>query len=179
MKYLPLTFLGVLQYYASPNSSSIKGTFPTEDHPTKSAVVGMIASALGYERGAVASRELYDKLDVKYEIIKEGSIFTDFQTVKPLKSQDNYMNKHHTNKFTTVSGALITKQGELKYVNYLQDAEFKVYIGADEQTLEEIYNAIRNPVYALYFGKRCCVPNKPIVGNYELVEDLDHVFDCA
>ena len=35
--------------------------------------------------------------------------------------------------------------------------------------------------YALFFGKRSCVPNKPIVTSFELIDEgeLTNVFDCA
>ena len=54
-----------------------------------------------------------------------------------------------------------------------------MFVGADEETLKKIYDAIQNPSYALYFGKRSCVPNKPIVTEFKLVEELNNVHDCA
>ena len=178
MKYLPLTFSAVLQHYTSTNFSSVKGSYYCSDRPTKSAVIGLIASAIGLERGSAEIDRLYNSLSVKCRTVKSGSFITDFQTIRPLKSQ-NYMSKYIRNTFISVKGDYLNKPAEVKKIQYLQDAEFEVFVGADEETLKKIYDAIQNPCYALYFGKRSCVPNKPIVTEFKLVEELNNVHDCA
>lgn len=180
-KYLKLVFSGVLQYYADTKSIALRQTYNTSVAPTKSAVIGLISSAFGYERGSDKITKLMNSLIIKYTLTKPSTIFEDFQTIKPLKSQKNYMNKFYIkNQFTTVGG--YRRNGQLiKNVQYLQDSEFIVYISGNEELLKNIYNALRNPKYALYFGKRCCIPNKPIVTDFELFneEDLENVYDCA
>lgn len=182
MKYLKLNLSGVLQYFSADDAIALRKTYTTSLYPTSKAINGLICSALGYKRNDPRSNELYKKLDFKYNIISNPIILNDFQTIKPLKSQAYYMNKQNkSNKFTTVSGS--QRDGQLiKNVQYIQNAEFNVYIGSEsEDLLLEIYNAILNPVYSLFIGKRSCIPNKPIVTSFELFdkEDLKDVYNCA
>ena len=182
MNYLPLCLSGVLQYFSDTNMTALRITYNTSLYPTKQAIIGLIASALGYNRGDIRSTELFNMLDVKYAVVKDPIILEDFQTIKGLKSQRNYMNKFYTrNKFTTVCGSIQENRQLTKNVQYLQNAEFMVYIGCDDAKLKEIYNALRNPVYSLYIGKRSCIPNKPIVTDFTLIkkEDLSDAYDCA
>jgi CRISPR system Cascade subunit CasD len=181
MNYLKLTLSSVLQYFSDTDSIALRTTYNTSLYPTKQAIVGMIASALGYERKDPRSAELYKKLDLKYSIVNEPVILNDFQTIKPLRCQQNYMNKFNKrNKFQTVDGAYQNKQ-LIKKIQYLQEAEYEVYVGGSDELLEEIYNAIRNPEYSLFIGKRSCIPNKPIVTEFNLIkkEELKNVHDCA
>lgn len=183
MKYLKIHLSGVLQYFSSKQSTTLRDTYTTDYYPTKRAVFGLIGSAMGFERGnAEQQAYLRDNLIVKYKSLNDDfSVLEEIQTVRPLRSQQNYMNKHYKrNRFRTVVGDM-KDDGILKKVQYLQDAEFEVYVGGDEKILKQIYEALRNPVYALYIGKRSCVPNKPLVTEYKLIkeEDLENVFDCA
>lgn len=182
MNYIKLTLSGVLQYYADNNSIALRTTYNSSITPTKSAVIGLIASALGLPRKSEESIDLYNELTAKYKVINGGQLFEDFQTIKPLKSQSNYMNKFYTrNQFSTVGGSI--RDGQLiKRVQYLQDGSFEVYVGCeDSDLLHKIFDAIGNPAYALYFGKRSCIPNKPIVTKFELFseEELHDVHDCT
>ena len=69
MNYLKLTLSSVLQYFSDTDSIALRTTYNTSLYPTKRAIVGMIASALGYERKDPRSKELYDNLDIKYSVI--------------------------------------------------------------------------------------------------------------
>ena len=182
MKYLKLNLSGVLQYFSADDAITLRKTYTTSLYPTSKAINGLICSALGYDRNDSRSEELFKQLSFKYDIISNPIVLTDFQTIKPLKSQAFYMNKQNkNNRFTTVSGG--QRDGQLiKNIQYLQDAEFNVYIGSNsEDLLLKIYEAIQNPVYSLFIGKRSCVPNKPFVTEFELYneEDLNNVYNCA
>ena len=184
MNYLKLTLSSVLQYFSDTDSITLKSTYNTSLYPTKRAIVGMIASALGYKRKDPRSKELFDSIEVKYSIVKEPIVLNEFQTIRPLKCQKNYMNKFNKrNKFKTVSGSSRPedKNQLIKNVQYLQDAEFEVFIGGSDELLKEIYEALRNPEYSLFIGKRSCVPNSPLVTEFKLIkkEKLKNVHDCA
>ena len=181
MNYLKINLSGVLQYFSDNNTITLRKTYNSSLYPTKNAIVGLIASAFGYDRGDMRSDELYNNIKVKYKVIKSPIILEDFQTIHNLKSQNRYMNKFYTkNKFTTISGTIKDRQ-LTKYVQYLQDSEFDIYIGGIDKQLNDIYNALRNPKYSLYIGKRCCIPNKPLVTEFKLYkeEELDNVYDCS
>ena len=181
MKFLKLKLSGILQYFAAEDFTTLRTTYMTSIVPTKRAIVGLISCAKGYARNSDDISKLSNSIIVKYKSNTIPILLEDFQTIKPLKCQKNYMNKFYKgNKFPTVSGN--TRETQLiKNIQYLQNADFDVYIGAADELLEDIYNAIRNPVYALYLGKRSCIPNKPIVEEFILIEEeeLSDVYYCA
>lgn len=173
MNYLKLNFCGVLQHY-SPTKYVVTAPsstyYRTERCPTKSSIVGLIGASSGYDRDDIRLIELKNKIDCKYSIIRNGTVIVDFQTVRPIGDE----------KFKKVDGGLSTG-AIIKKVEYLQNYSFNVYVGADDGTLKQIYDALRNPVYHQYFGKRSCVPAEPIVEEFKLIpeEELKNVHDCA
>ena len=173
MKYLRLHIKAVMQYYPAVNclSTSPSGTYyRTEKVPTCNALVGMIGAMLGYERNGREITELPNRLKFKYQTVKAGSVFADFQTIKPKNGET----------FTAVNGG--TRSGGLiKTVEYLQDAEFYVYVGGEESFLNNIYERALNPVYVPYVGKKCCFLSENIVDEqFKLIdeEELVNVYDC-
>lgn len=181
MNYIKICLSGVLQYFCNTSSTSLKKTYTTAMTPTKASIVGLISSALGYDRDSDDIKTISDRITVKYETIQEPTILNDFQTVRPLKSQQYCMSTEYKkhNSFVSYEGK---KKNEaiVKSIQFLQDGEFEVYVGGSDDLLKEIYNALRNPTYALFIGKRSCVPNKPFVTNFELISegDLENVSNC-
>lgn len=193
MNYLKLHLSGVLQYYSSISNTSLRDTFYTNICPTRSAITGLIGSALGYQRNSKELSELTNKLvNIKYKLVNIDqfpiTIMTDFQTVRSFTKYTTFQNRQkqgHLIDFNTVDGDIKNaedpKNNIIKKVDYLQNADFNVYIGSDDCFLKEIYQAIQNPVYPLYLGRKCCIPNKPIVEDFILYseEDLKDVHNCS
>lgn len=131
MKTLTIRLTAPLQSYGN------EATFDrrtSSDYPTKSAVIGMIAAALGYSRNDKRIQEL-NKLQFAVRIDQSGKILTDFQTVEW---------KPNTRKIT--------------YREYLQDAVFVVAIGGDTSDIDRIKYALTHPCYALFLGRRSNAP---------------------
>ena len=173
MKCIKLVLNSNLQYYAKSNHTSIGNHFYTENHPTKSAVIGMVGAALGIPRNDSKLDFLYENLDVKYHCEKPGSKIIDFQTVRPSKGEH----------FVTVEGKKDTSDAAIiKYVEFLQDSLFYVYIGGEETLLKEIHTAFCNPKYPTFLGRRRCIPIGRIISKeYEPInmEELKDVYDCV
>ena len=135
MAVLLLRFAAPLQAWGSDSKFEVRRT---ELFPTKSGVIGFIASALGRSR----EDELSDLKDLKIGVRVDdpGTMISDFHTAKSQKS--NYITTRY----------------------YLSDAVFLVGIESDNvEKLEEIGNAIQHPVYPLFLGRRSCPPTLPIV----------------
>jgi len=190
MKYLKLHLSSPLQYFATTPSVVLNHDAQTSNRPTKRAIIGLIASALGIDRDDVDSlQNLTDSLIVKEKSNSIPMIVKDTQTVRPLRCQTYYANKYykkaHPFKLSKAKGGVKAdnEQCIFKTVIYLQNADFTVFVGSEDETvLQKIYDALRNPVYALYIGKRSCVPNKPLTENTFTVyqeEDFDNVYDCV
>ena len=173
MNYIRLNFYGIMQHY-SPTKYVVTAPsstyYRTERMPTKKAVIGLISASMGLSRNSDDIKNLFNSARFLYSIRKIGTVITDYQTVRPIGG----------NAFITVSGKKTT-DAIIKTVEYLQDYKFDVYVGADDNTLKLIYDAICNPVYHQYFGKRSCVPSEPVVTTFKLIpeEELKNVHDCA
>jgi CRISPR system Cascade subunit CasD len=104
----------------------------TERLPTKSGVIGLVASALGRCRN-----ENIDDLQALYfgvRVDREGEMLRDYHTAK--SDKDAYV----TNRY------------------YLMDAVFLAGLEGDSKLLEEIDYALKHPVFPLFLGRRSCPP---------------------
>ncbi|VDG22730.1 type I-E CRISPR-associated protein Cas5/CasD [Lactiplantibacillus mudanjiangensis] len=132
MKILTIKLAAPLQSYGN------EATFErrtTAHYPTKSAVIGMIAAALGYRRTDPRITTLND-LSFAVRIDQAGTVLTDYQTVEW---------KKNTRKIT--------------YREYLQDAKFMVALGSeDAQFIEQIKLALTHPKFPLFLGRRSNAP---------------------
>lgn len=132
MKTLTIRLAGPLQSYGNEASFERR---TTGDYPSKSAVIGMLAAALGYQRNDSRILRL-NQLDFAVRIDQVGEHLKDFQTVE-------------------------WKQGSRKitYRDYLQDALFMVGIGSeDEEVVEQLKMALAAPRFQLFLGRRANVP---------------------
>ncbi|MFC6261437.1 type I-E CRISPR-associated protein Cas5/CasD [Levilactobacillus fujinensis] len=132
MKTLTIKLTAPLQSYGNEASFARR---TTNDYPTKSAVIGMVAAALGYRRTDDRILEL-NALDFAVRIDQVGRHLTDFQTVEW---------KPGTRKIT--------------YRDYIQDAVFVVALGSDDTNLiDKIKFALKHPQFQLFLGRRANVP---------------------
>lgn len=137
------------------------------NYPSKSAIIGMIACAMGLERGNSRIDELAKDLQVSVRIDKPGVILNDLQTV-------NY-------PIYEVSGKIKRNRDGSEYhplleKEYLQDAIFTVFIVGKLEVLTECFDAFQNPVWPAYLGRKCCVPSSPICVSEpeEIVDSLEN-----
>ena len=153
MATLLLRLAAPLQAWGSSSKFNIR---TTEREPTKSGVIGMIAAALGIKRND-DSKELEKLAKLKFgvRVEREGKLIKDFQMVytgnlsdsekrhKPSKSYSNDM--HITERY------------------YLSDAVFLAALESDDISfLERISEAVQNPVFPLFLGRRSCPPVLPV-----------------
>lgn len=133
MKAIILKFSGPLQ------SWGINSNFETRDtarYPTKSAVIGMIASALGYRREEQEKISELNQLSFGVRVEQQGTLLRDFHIARSTKQS------YVTNRY------------------YLQDAVFLVMIShQDSKYIETIEKALKHPVFPLYMGRRSAPVN--------------------
>lgn len=104
----------------------------TERVPSKSAVIGMIAGALGRKRDMSVDDLCALRFGVRID--REGILMRDFQTAK--SASDAYISHRY----------------------YLADAAFLVGLEGAHEKLEAIDFALKHPVYPIFFGRRSCSP---------------------
>lgn len=120
-------------------SNSKFETRTTEKMPTKSGVIGMLASALGWTRNADLTTLAALKFGVRAD--REGENITDFHIARVQKGKDSYVTYRH----------------------YLSDAVFLAGVEGDEEVIKELEIALHNPCFPLFLGRRSCPPTLPIV----------------
>lgn len=137
---LLMRFHAPMQSYGLHQGHDERGT---EMYPTKSAVIGLVANALGKRRNDSIDDLRALRLGIRVD--DEGQILRDFQTVRGAIGANN--RKTHNvarNKF------------------YLQDAMFLVGLEGERSLLETIKSALKRPARPLFLGRKSCPPSSPI-----------------
>lgn len=136
MSVLLLRLAGPLQAWGS---SARFARRTTENAPSKSGVLGLLAAAQGRERDA----DLSDLTALRYgvRIDQPGTRVRDFQTA------------HH---FDTGKAMPLSERF------YLADAVFVAAVEGEPELIERLNAAVREPVWLPYLGRRSCPPAAPI-----------------
>lgn len=111
----------------------------TRREPTKSGIVGLIASALGRARKDPVDDLAQLELAIRVE--QPGQLMRDFQTERPMGGG---------------------KPMPLSNRYYLADACFLVALGGGREMLEKVEAALRLPRRPLYLGRRSCPADMPL-----------------
>lgn len=129
-------------------SWGIRSRFPyqrdTAEYPTKSGVLGLAACALGRDRS-------HDNSDLStlrfgYRVDVAPRLWADFHTV---------MNARRA------GGG--TKPQHVTTRHYLSPkTTFLVGLEGDKHLLRRVQDALREPAWVLYLGRRACIPMAPI-----------------
>lgn len=137
MSVLALCLAGPLQAWGA---SARFARRTTENTPTKSGVVGLLASALGWPRTKNPSELAALRFGVRVD--QPGDRVRDYQTARHLDSGDSM----------PVSERF-----------YLADAVFVVGLENDDDALlRRLDDALRAPHFMPYLGRRSCPPSRPL-----------------
>ncbi len=136
MTVLTLTLAGPLQAWGS---ASRFATRATDDAPTKSGVLGLLAAARGMRR----TDPLEDLVALRFgvRVDQPGELLRDFQTARSLDGRQSM---------------------PLSYRYYRSDARYLVAVEAGRDLLEALADAVLHPVFPLYLGRRSCPPSEPL-----------------
>lgn len=151
----------------------------TNAFPTKSALVGLLAGALGIDKQQPAEAEqLKPVADLKLTVVRlhkskiEPTRFTDFHTVgggynkkTSLWEKMSIPQKASGAPFGTV----ITRR------SYLTDASFAALLEGESEFLQKVQAALLDPVWGIWFGRKTCLPASPLTPT--LGEDRQNALD--
>jgi CRISPR system Cascade subunit CasD len=139
MSTLLLRLAAPLQSWGHDDKFERRGTMR---EPTKSGVIGMLAAALGIERGDEARLKELSALRFGVRIDQPGQLLHDYHAAHIWDKDGNPKTSYITNRY------------------YLSDAVFLAgFEGADGDMMRELEFAVRNPVYPLFLGRRSCPPD--------------------
>ena len=137
----------------------------TESWPTKSALVGVLAAALGFDKHApdeiVRIAPLATLCFSVFRWPKPAPVIrlTDFHTIGGGYDKTNSAEKLHIPRKAgdgSPFGTVITRR------TYLTDARFIALFQGDRATLERAAAALLDPVWGVWFGRKTCIPAEPL-----------------
>ena len=132
--------------------------------PGKKSIIGMIAACMGLPRNDQRISELNSKVDVLVtEVRGTNDMLLDFHTVSGLPFNGTEFSGIKANCLYGKEGngkqnATITKR---KY--YTQNASYTVQVTCEDELANEIFDAMSDPVWPAYLGRKCCIPTVPVV----------------
>ena len=153
MPTLLLRLSGPMQAWGAEDSKFESRS--TKSSPTKSAVIGMVAAAMGRRRDESIEDLSAFRFGVRLD--QAGVVMSDYHTA------------HHP---TNSKLAYITDR------QYLQDACFVVGLEGERNLLERVQDALSHPYFPLFLGRRSCPPSGKLVlgiSDGELKESLEKV----
>ena len=154
MATLLLRLAAPLQSWGADSKFDVR---QTAHEPTKSGVVGLLASALGRSR----EDSVDDLASLRFGVrtVREGRLLCDYHTVsrkpnpRPALNKSDYITRRY----------------------YLSDAVFLAGFQGDADFLCALEEALRAPAHPLYLGRRSCPPVPPVclgVADADLEEAL-------
>ncbi|GLZ09191.1 type I-E CRISPR-associated protein Cas5/CasD [Actinomadura sp. NBRC 104412] len=154
MSVLILCLAGPLQSWGI---ASRHNTRSTRTAPTKSAVIGLLASALGRPRGADLSDLAAHDFGVRVD--QPGELLVDYHIVTAAShSADPALQR-----LPTAAGSTLRPHESTKVTrrHYLTDA---VFVAALQGPLTDpLAEALQAPRHPPYLGRRSCPPSRPIL----------------
>lgn len=170
-RWLFLWLEAPLQSWGADSKFSRRDTL---EFPTKSGVLGLVLCALG---ASGEQKELLARFtDLKQTVLSfndqknDASLLHDFQMIGSGYNSDNpwedlLIPKKNDGKAPVGGGTKLTHR------YYLQNATFAVLLEVPADLAESISDALQNPKYPIYLGRRCCVPTDFVYhGNYDSEE---------
>lgn len=158
---------------------AIGGTRRSAMHPSRSAILGLIAAGLGIKREAEDElAELSSSLNVGFRVDVPGTLLVDYHTVQvPKKDRKcTYLTRKDEMDARPEKVKTILSSREYRCDAYALAA---VCMRDDRMTLEEIAEALRFPRFQLYFGRKSAPPALPLRPQVVEADDLREAFARA
>ncbi len=154
-KYLAMYFDSPLQSWGV--SSRLTGRRAGEA-PSRSAVLGLICAALGYDRADRAGLEKVRRLSLTVVALRINTItLSDYHTVGGgWKGKGNplaFPRKASKGLGKTATDTVVTKR------EYFQDCKFGAILRGGDGLIAEVGAALVDPVWGLWLGRKSCVPS--------------------
>lgn len=138
---------------------------PSQNYPGRSAVLGLLAAALGIRRDEEARlAALSDAFGVAVAVYASGSLLRDYHTAQVPSAS---LLKKHPHR--TRSDELVFPKAELNTIlstrDYRSDACSVVLVWAKAEapvSLDALREALLHPHYVLYLGRKSCPPACPL-----------------
>jgi CRISPR system Cascade subunit CasD len=129
--------------------------------PSKSGIAGICVAALGYPRGSEAERRFLGD----FSRITMTAIAIPRQ-IGNRKLQTQRLHDYHTVQNTKTADGKI-KDCHITHRQYLLDARFGILLKGPIQVISAIGNALQDPVWGIFLGRKACIPTIPLFAGLE------------
>ncbi len=150
----------------------------TGNFPTKSGLLGLLGllglccAALGAARGSDRERNWLPRLNaLDLLVIQTGN-----QERTPVRRMEDFHTVQNTRK---ADGGI--KDTHITYRTYLNDASFAVVLSGVAAVIHELSDALGNPIWGVWLGRKACIPSEPLFRGVfpSEAEALEAVLDGA
>ena len=135
---------------------------PSQNHPSKSSIIGLLAAAKGICRKNDAEHlKLDTNLGVAICVRSDGNLLRDFHTVQIPSGNQKFSNRRDQLVFDKLKlNTLLSKRDYRSDIYY----HVAVWIANSESNLSlpELQSSLRNPCYSLYLGRKSCPIGLPL-----------------
>lgn len=152
MPTLLLQCVAPLQAWGTQSNFTVRDT---AREPSKSGIVGLLCAALGRPRNDTETIDALSRLTMGVRVDREGYVLRDFHTAGQGTS-DPYKGYLHADGQSVGKGTIVSNR------YYLSDAIFLVGLAGDAELLETLHNALANPRWMLFLGRKACPPGRPV-----------------
>lgn len=126
--------------------------------PTKSAIAGICAAACGISRGSSEEAPFLEA----FQVTKMTVIAIPRKQFKERFLPVRRLEDYHTVQNTRRASGAINSDCVLTHRQYLTDAAFGVIIEGASEYLAEVAEALQDPVWGTYLGRKSCIPSAPV-----------------
>lgn len=140
----------------------------TESHPSKSGVLGLIAAAMGIDKHSPDEADQLSPLAAcRFSVFPLAtrektapvSLLEDYHTVGGGYDRDDPVERLHIAR--KASGGPSTTIVTRRF--YLEQARFAAVLEGATSVLQQAAAALENPVWGVWFGRKCCLPAAPLL----------------
>jgi len=157
---------------------AVGGERQSSRHPSKSAIIGLVAAALGTRRDEEERlNALAGSLGVAVKLYSGGTVLKDYHTTQVPKKENKVVHRTRREELSVSGDKLGTILSRREYrcdafsvvAVYLKEAN-------SEYSIDIIEKALREPVFHLYFGRKSCVPSLPLAPKVVVSSNLKSAF---
>jgi len=136
---------------------------PSMGHPSKSAIMGLLAAALGIDRqDDDAHAKLTQQYGVAVCVRATGELLRDYHTVQVPGGKREYATRRDELLTDKLNLNTILSQRDYRTDAYYQVAVWAIHDGGAPYSLEILQNKLRLPYFNLYLGRKSCPLSLPL-----------------
>lgn len=124
-------------------------------YPTRSGLIGLLASAEG--RGRDETLDRYAMLTLTVRVDRPGVLLRDFHTIGGGYARHRTVPTAEGKRRATGTATVVSNR------YYLADAVFCVAVRGEPALITELAAALRNPRWQPFLGRRSCPPDLPVL----------------